>query len=387
MNRKTGSILKRMLAVSLALTTATSFGGCGKKEEAENNGKIAVICKAQGVSFWDYVKMGAEDAGEEIGYDIIYNCAAQESSIDEQIGFINQAISEGVKAIIVAPNSTTELNTALKKASGQGIKIITINSDVKDFNDRLSCIASDNLSCGNIAARQIATILSNRTDFENGTIGIVGHGEKSSTALERIEGFDTEFVSVLFNTWKNVKVKAMSEDAFQEAYKDTALADAYDNGIPSGDPTKYAAFKSQVLQESGLKIAEPVHCDNDREIAKQKAAELISKNSDLVVLYGTNTNSTLGICDAVNEAGKKGKILVVGFNSDTAEIEYLKNGTISGLIVQSPYNMGYLGVRYADKALRDENVYESIDSGATYVTMQNIEETDVKLLLDPRSAL
>ena len=382
MNRKTGSILRRVLACSLAVTTAFAFGGCGKTEEDESNGKIAVICKAQGVSFWDNVKLGAEDAGEEMGYDIIYNCASQESSIDEQIGFINQAIDEGVKAILIAPNSATELNAALKKAASEGIKIITVNSDVSDMDkERISCVASDNISCGNIAARQVASLINSRKI--TGSIGIIGHGEKSSTSIERIQGFDEALLSMVFQTWRKTVAQSEGDDMYNEL--PDVLKTAYAK-LP--DVTAdYEQVKTLLLGGAGISILDPQYCENDRETAKKQAADLIKNNPDLKVLYGTNTNSTLGICDALAESGKKADIIVVGFNSDTAEIDYLRDGTLDGLIVQSPYNMGYLGVRYADKALNGDTVSTLIDTGATYVSMANIENTDVKLLLDPRSAL
>jgi len=386
MNRKTGSILKRVLAGSLALTTAFAFGGCGSSDKAKSNGKIAVICKAQGVSFWDYVKMGAEDAGEEIGYDIVYNCASQESSIDEQIGFIKQAIDQDVKAIIVAPNSTTELNTVLKQADQKGIKVVTVNSDVADLDDeRLCCISSDNVSCGNIAAREALKKLTGGDSPKAGSIGIVGHGARSSTSLERIKGFQDEFLYRVFVNWR----KAMAEtegDATFDALPQS-LKDAYDaNELPT-ETVPYAEVRSTLLEGAGMNLLEPVNCDNDRETAKQQAADLIKNNSDLVCLFSTSTNATLGVCDAVKEAGKAGDIIVIGFNSDEAEIEYLKTSVLTGTVVQAPYNMGYLGVRYANRALEDDTVPDQIDTGATYVSMSNIEEPDVKLLLDPRSVL
>lgn len=384
MNRKTSGILKRVLAGSLAVTTAFAFGGCGKNETTESNGKIAVICKAQGVSFWDHVKMGAEDAGEELGYEIIYNCAAKESSVDEQIGYINQAIAEGVKAIVIAPNSATELNVALKKASSQGIKVITVNSDVQDLDDeRVSCIASDNVVCGNIAARQVALKMSTSTNKTH-KIGIVGHGATSTTSLERIEGFTEEMETLVFKTWRKAVAEA-GEEVYQ-ALPDELKVIYDENALPS-DPNAAAQAKKAIMGLAQVSILPAVQCDNDRETAKKLAADLIKNNSDLDFLFGTNTNSTLGICDAVHEAGKDEIIKVVGFNSDDAEIEYLRLQTVSGLVVQAPYNMGYLGVRYADRSINGDSVPKMVDTGATYVTFDVLERSDVKLLLDPRSAL
>ena len=76
-------------------------------------------------------------------------------------------------------------------------------------------------------------------------------------------------------------------------------------------------------------------------------------------------------------------LTVIGFNSNDAEIQYLRSGVLDALIVQNPYNMGYIGVYYAGQIVRGSSAAQSEDTGVTYVTMDNLDTDGVKLILDP----
>ena len=97
-------------------------GGCGGPPAGvrQGGGKIAVITK-QPIAFWDDVKLGAEDAGKELGYDIIYSVAEGDNDYATQIESIKNAMKDKVDAIVIAPNGRTELNDVLQQAVDKGI--------------------------------------------------------------------------------------------------------------------------------------------------------------------------------------------------------------------------------------------------------------------------
>lgn len=53
------------------------------------------------------------------------------------------------------------------------------------------------------------------------------------------------------------------------------------------------------------------------------------------------------------------------------------------MMVQNPYNMGYLGVRNINKVLDGKEIEEKIDTGATYVDINNLKDEDTQWLLYP----
>jgi len=87
---------------------------------------------------------------------------------------------------------------------------------------------------------------------------------------------------------------------------------------------------------------------------------------------------------ALRDIGKAGgKVKLVGFDAGTQSVQDLKRGDAQGLIVQNPVRMGYLGVMTVMKHLRGETVEKRVDTGVTLVTSENIEQAEVKELINP----
>lgn len=330
----------------VALLAGLTMTGCAQSEKSQ--GEIAVICKAQGVQFWDAVKAGADDGGEELNYTIAYQATANDTELGEQIKMVENAVSRKVSAIVIAPNDVDGLNVALDKAVSAGIPVITIDSDVS-YEGRLSYIGSDNVSAGAIAGRAVKEELP-----DGGQIAIVGHVEKSQTAIERIQGFTEELEN-------------------EEITRDVTVTD--DGGTE----------KKATIADSKYEIVTVKYCENELETANKQTKAILDKYPDIKVIYGTNENSTTGICDAIAEMGKAGQVKVIGFNASDKEIAYVQDGTLTGTIVQNPYNMGYLGVKYADSAVKKEtkDLLPELITSVTLVTDENLENEDIRFLINP----
>jgi ribose transport system substrate-binding protein len=135
------------------------------------------------------------------------------------------------------------------------------------------------------------------------------------------------------------------------------------------------------------------YCAGESEKAKTIAAQMINENPDLRVLYATNERSTIGVCEAVKEAKEEGRIskekenliMVIGFNANSTEVDFIQNDILTGTILQNPYNMGYLGVMNAGNYLSDGSAHGKVDTGVVYVNKKNLTNNDVRLLLDPQN--
>ncbi len=316
-----------------ALTMSFVFtGGCGKKEDDETY--VAVISKSQD-QYWDSTKKGAEDAGEEMNIRITYE-ASEKEDVNAQIKYVNNAVSNKADAIVIAPvEDSDELAEALKKAKSNDIHIIAIDSDIRE-EGRTSCISTNNRYAGAIAARKASELLG-----EDGNIGIITHLPTSPTAIERKGGFSDQ----------------LAEYNDSEENKFNIIATENGNGV---------------IEES-----------------REAALKLINDNPEIELIFATNQGGTIGACMAVNELDKADEVTVIGFDSfnggdnfKSAE-EYVKSGVLDGFIVQNPYCMGYLGVRYARNLVNGESIAASIDTGATLVTKDNINDSDVQLLMNP----
>ena len=74
--------------------------------------------------------------------------------------------------------------------------------------------------------------------------------------------------------------------------------------------------------------------------AKSNVQDALAKGGIdcLVGLYSYNTPQ---IYSAVKEAGKSGKVKVVGFDEDPQTLRGIADGTVQSTIVQQPYEFGY----------------------------------------------
>jgi ribose transport system substrate-binding protein len=361
MKRK--GILKRLAVCSVSLTMLLSATACGKPDNV--GGKIAVICKNEKVSFWDEVKKGADDCCDEMGYDMLYYCASSDNDFASQIEYINDAINQGAKAIVIAPNDPNELTEAFDRATAKGIKIVNINSR-SNYDDIVSYVGSSDFDGGAVAARNAVKIL--RVTDPNlanvGKVAIIGH--TADTAEARIEGFTSVLTSQI--------VKNMEFDGTLTPEEEMA-------GVRSDE--KIAEQKKEATEKFQKGILQGNPCAK-RDAARDEALKLLKDDGNgISVMFGTNTNTTLGICDAVSQLGLGSNIVVVGFNSDEDELNYIRTGVLDGTVVQNPYIMGYVGVRYVHKVIQHSTVPVELNTGSTFVTQANMNDDYVQLLLYP----
>lgn len=323
---------KQLIKKSLALLMVSLLllSGCTQiqKSGVTQSGRyIAVVCKGSQHEFWRSVELGARDAGKELDIKITFEAPEDESQIDAQIEMAEKAIAEKADAIVLAPLDTERLNPVIEKANKQDIPVITLDSDVTS-PFREATIGTDNTSAGSIAARNAISLINGE-----GQIAVISHVEGAQTAIERNNGFLNEI----------------------EANNQEKKMEIMDLQYSGGD------------------------ADKSYEIAKN----YIESYPDLRCIYAANEGCAVGAARAVEELGKAGKLVVIGFDSSDQEIDYLSRGIIQGMMVQNPYNMGYLGVRNINKVLDGKSIEEKIDTGATYVNSENLMDEDTQWLLYP----
>lgn len=348
MNRRKG-LVRRLVALSASLALAVSAAGCGAggSNGQQTNGTIAVIGQAQGVQFWELMREGAAEACEEMGYTLDYSCASKASDVSGQIQLVEEAINKGVDGIVLAPNSPTDMNTVLQKAENAKIPVITVSSPV-NYPGVKSYIGSDNASAGAIAGRKAISELGT-----SGNIGIIGHSSSATNALERVQGF----ISVI----TNANAAASTTDA---------------TGGTTDTDGNNVVISKYVMQQTTFS-------DGSRDGTKNTAMDYIKAHPDVNLIFATNENSTLGVCDAVVAMDKVGVIKVIGFNASDDEISYVNNGTLTATVVQSPYNMGYLGVRYIDALKNKETLRSKYDTGAMVIDKSNVNDELSQLWVNP----
>jgi len=100
-------------------------------------------------------------------------------------------------------------------------------------------------------------------------------------------------------------------------------------------------------------------------------------------IFCPNESTAFGMLRALQDSGLAGKVKYVGFDSSDRLVEALANGQIHGLVLQDPINMGYLGVKTIVAHLQGQKVDKKIDTGSAVATPENMNDPDIKRLLEP----
>ena len=106
--------------------------------------KILVDMKGPGGGnpFWAAVEKGAKDAGQTSGVEVTVLAPPAESDVPSQIAQIEDAITQKVDGIAIAPTDPTALAPVVQQALDAGIKVVFI--DTKGINEGVTFIGTNN---------------------------------------------------------------------------------------------------------------------------------------------------------------------------------------------------------------------------------------------------
>ncbi|NLN92579.1 MAG: ABC transporter substrate-binding protein [Candidatus Hydrogenedens sp.] len=312
------------LFVLLSVLCLAGCGGDGVTKKADSGAlEIAVIPKGLSHQFWLGVKAGAEAAAAECGASVVWQGPPKETEIALQINIVQDMITRGVSAIVMAACDENALATVIDQADKAGIPVVMVDSGVK--SDIPKClVATDNLEGAKMAAEVLAGLMDGQ-----GELGLLPFISGAATSEIREQG-----------------------------------------------------FKEGVAAYPEMKIVTTHYTQSDVSTAMNVTSDMLTAHPDLGGIFATNEPGAIGAAQALRAAGKAGKVKLVGFDSTEEEINALKEGVIQALIVQDPFKMGYEGVNTAVAALQGETVPSLIDTGVTVVTLENLESEEVQALLN-----
>ena len=113
---------------------------------------------------------------------------------------------------------------------------------------------------------------------------------------------------------------------------------------------------------------------NDPATAQRIITAALAKNKDIVAVFATNLFSAQGVATGIKQAGKAGKISVVGFDAGSDQVQALKAGVVQALIAQQPATIGSKGIEAAVTALGGGTVSpHKVQTGFTILTKANID--------------
>jgi ribose transport system substrate-binding protein len=301
----------------------SSPGAAGKRL------KIAVIPKGTTHEFWKSVHAGAVKASKELDVDIVWKGPLKEDDLKAQIDVVNTFVAQGVSGIALAPLNENALRAPVKAAVGAKIPVVVFDSDLQG-DDHVSFVATDNQLAGKLAGDAMAKVTGGK-----GNLIVLRYQEGSASTQNREKGFLDAVKTI-------ADLKLVSDNQY------------------GGSTTESAFQKSESL------------------LIAHKA-----QTGAIDGVFTPNESTTFGMLQALKKSGVNKKVKLIGFDSSDKLVAALKDGDIDGLVVQNPFNMGYLAVKTMTEHLRGKKVEKRIDTGARFVDKSNLDDPAVREIMQP----
>jgi ABC-type sugar transport system substrate-binding protein len=95
---------------------------------------------------------------------------------------------------------------------------------------------------------------------------------------------------------------------------------------------------------------------------------MLTANPDLTAIYSACGPPALGAIQSIKNAGKSGKIVLVGFDGLPDEVTAIKAGTENATVAQHPSKIGSLGLATLYAAVTGGKVTKNVDTGTSLIT-------------------
>lgn len=128
----------------------------------------------------------------------------------------------------------------------------------------------------------------------------------------------------------------------------------------------------------GGATTETAFATSENLLAAQKAAA-----GGVQGIFAPNESTTFGMLLALRKANLATKIHFVGFDASDKLVQAVRDRSIDALVLQNPFNIGYLAVKTLTLHLRGQSVEKRIDTGARVATAENLDSPEIVELTHP----
>lgn len=319
-------------ATTMALAACSSSGG-GSKSSSSGSGSakgksVQLIVGNQTDPFYITMECGAKAEAAALGVKLSYT-GPPSFTVPPQKQLIDNVEVTKPAALLVAPTDVAKLDPDLEKVQSGGTKIIFVDTSSSDMSLGMSRISSNNVAGGKLAAENLGKLLGGK-----GTVGVISMAKGTSTTDARVQGFEQEMKSA----YPNIKLLAEQNDTAATTTQATSFIEADITSTPS-----------------------------------------------LNGVFTANTVTAQGVAAGLQHAGKTGKVKMVTFDAEPAEVQMLKSNVAQVIIAQEPALEGKDGIIQAVNAIEGKKVTASIPTPLIAITPKN-EASETQYIYKPSTS-
>ncbi|OIJ11227.1 hypothetical protein BKP37_16395 [Anaerobacillus alkalilacustris] len=279
------------------------------KEDVDDKPKIVVVLKElDNNPYWYIVKAGAEKAFDDLNIDGIVFAPSNEYKIDEQENLLQSLLKQNPDALIVSPIEESIISQ-LKKFNKKNIPVLLIDTD-DPWENKTSYIGTNNFDLGKLGGALLGTQLQ-----PGDKVALITGDIEQAVIGDRIIGAKTS------------------------------------------------------LEAAGITTILKTDVPNNPLQAKREMETLLDKHPDINGVYATTDILAIASHEIIIKNGYN--IPIVGADGIVEMIKLIEDETLLGTVAQNPYDMGYLSVETAVRAIKGENVEMYVDSGVDIIVKGN----------------
>ena len=149
--------------------------------------------------------------------------------------------------------------------------------------------------------------------------------------------------------------------------------------LQAPDPTGLQHERGQAMDHA--RMVARTHRDHHvvgRQPAAEQTSAVLQREPELAGIFGVNVFSAQGAGNAVVNAGLGGAVQAIAFDATEFAIEQLREGVVTLVIAQKPFDMGYMAVEFAMADWRGvTSLPTRVPTGYAVITAENVDDPEI----------
>jgi fructose transport system substrate-binding protein len=299
-----------ILSAAALLLVGCSAGGTSSGSSSGKTVHVTIITKDPNDPFWVAMVGGAKKAAKDDNVQITVAAGRDQTDADGQIQAIENAVTRGDDAILIANNGPA-VNDAITKAQKAGLLVVALDTPTTPADLVPATFASDNL----VAGQQIGK-------WAAGALG----GQKATIALLDL------FAD------KDVSIDYQRDQGFLDG-----MGIPLKNDKKNGDEEKTGKYST-----GDYKIVCNEATNGAQDDGRTAMEKCLTLDPSINVVYTANEPSAAGAVQALKAAGNT-TAFVVSINGSCDGVKQVADGQLGADAQQYPSKMGADGVKAAVK--------------------------------------
>jgi ribose transport system substrate-binding protein len=285
-----------------------------KDFKGSKGARIAYMPPATEFNYYIAIGEGIKDAAAKRGIETFMLAPQNGDDINGQMGMVQDVINQKVAAIILSTHDEHAAAPLVKQAVAQGIAVVIVNSDIRDFPAPVHAV--------------------------------VGYSQRNGTHKEG--------------------------DYALKLVGDKAMAVGILEGQPGYHSTERCGGFLDAIKGSNLKVVASLDGKWNVEGGNAAAMDMLQAHPEINMIFAANDYEIMGAAQAEKALGRK-DLLMFGNDGDTgAGLEPIAAGNVTATVDTTPFVMGQIALTVTANVLDNQYKGGWVETPTTIVDKNNV---------------